>query len=107
MEKFLEKYITEDDIKERKVFMKVEFWEHHEGCSPTNFHCTGKTWTNPEDERSWYYKDIKLIDINEEVCNHITKKLIDNMEVLGFNLLSKEKSKSRFDYYHMNFYFGW
>lgn len=109
-EKHLERYIDASDIKDRKTFMNVEFWEYHEGCTTTYFKCGGIVWYNPENKdgcNSHTYKGVELRSINKEVCNYLASKLMDRMNELGFNLVSKEAQKSRFDYYHTNFYFGW
>lgn len=110
LENFLQHRIGDAEIKERKVFLKVEFWAYHSGCSTTNFYCAGKYWYNPEnkdDIQSWYYKGIELRTINEEICGYLTTKLEKRMCELGFNLLSKEKQKSGIGYHDTHFYFGW
>ena len=109
-EEHLKRYIDASDIKARKTFMNVEFWEYHEGCSTTSFRCGGITWYNPENKEGWEshrYKGIELCSINKEVCSYLTSRLMNRMNELGFYLVSKEDKKSRFDYYHTNFYFGW
>lgn len=110
LENFLQKRIGDTEIKERKVFMKVEFWAYHSGCSTTNFYCAGKYWYNPEIKDGWKshdYRGVELRTINEEVCEYLTKQLEKRMCELGFNLLSKEKQKSRMEYHNTHFYFGW
>jgi hypothetical protein len=109
-EEHLKRYIDASDIKRRKTFMNVEFWEYHDGCSTTSFRCGGITWYNPENKdgyKSHSYKGIELCDINKEVCGYLTTRLINRMNELGFYLVSKEDQKGRFGYYHTNFYFGW
>ena len=110
LENYLQKRIGASEIKARKVFMTVEFWEYHDGCSTTNFYCGGRVWYNPENKHGWEshkYKGIELISINREVCNYLSNKLEKRMCELGFELLSKEDQKSRFGYYDTNYYFGW
>lgn len=110
LEKFLKANIREDDIKARKKFMMVEFWEYSSGCSTTNFYCGGKYWFNPENKDGWKshnYKGIKLETIHKEICNYLTNKLISRMKDLGFNLLSQEDKTSWLGYYDRHFYFGW
>lgn len=109
-EKHLEKYIDADDIKQRKTFMKVAFWEHHDGCSTTHFVCGGVNWYNTENRdgyESRTYKGIKLASIDKEVGEYLSTKLENRMRELGFTLLSREKQESRFNYYNTHFYFGW
>lgn len=110
LENYLRRRIGDTEIKERKVFMAVEFWEYHDGCSTTHFHCGGAEWYNPENRNGWdshTYKGIELITINKEVCDYLSTRLMSRMNELGFYLISKEDQKSRFGYYDTNFYFGW
>lgn len=109
-EKHLERYISDDDIEQRKTFMSVKFWEYHDGCSTTHFNCGGVRWYNPENKDGYdshQYKGIELCSINKEVGEYLTTKLENRMCELGFALLSKEDQKSRFGYYNTHFYFGW
>lgn len=110
LEDYLRNRIGNQEIKERKVFMSVEFWEYHDGCSTTHFHCGGCAWYNPENRHDWKsrrYKGVELRTIDKEVCNYLSSRLVNRMNELGFYLVSKEDSKSRFGYYHTNYYFGW
>lgn len=110
LENYLRKRIGNTEIKERKVFMKVEFWEYHSGCSTTHFHCGGCEWYNPENRDGWNsdtYKGVELRTIDKEVCNYLSSRLVSRMNELGFYLVSKEDQKSRFEYYDTHFYFGW
>lgn len=109
-ENFLKANIREDDIKARKKFMQVNFWEYTSGCSTTHFYCGGKYWYNPECKDGWeshYYKGIKLESIHNEICEHLTQKLISRMKELGFDLVSQEDKTSWLKYYERYFYFGW
>lgn len=110
LEKFLRANIKESDIKERKKFMMVKFWEYHSGCSTTNFYCGGETWYNPDNKEGWeshYYKGIELKTIHNEICEYLTQRLISKMKDLEFILLSQEDKRGRLDYYEKHFYFGW
>lgn len=110
LENYLRRAIDHEDIKRRKVFLAVEFWEHHDGCSTTHFHCGGKAWYNPENKDGYdsrRYKGIELRTIDKEVGNYLSDRLVTKMNELGFYLVSKEDQKSRFGYYDINFYFGW
>lgn len=110
LENFLRARIGESEIKERKVFMHVKFWEYHAGCSDTHFYCGGKEWRNPENQydiSSWTYKGVELRTIDKEVCEYLTEKLVRKMDELGFTLLFKEQQKSRLEYSDVHFYFGW
>lgn len=110
LENYLRHRIGTDEIKARQVFMDVEFWEYHSGCSTTHFRCGGCEWYNPENKYGWEsykYKGVELIAINKEVCNYLSERLVSRMNELGFHLVSKEDQKSRFGYYDTNFYFGW
>lgn len=110
LELFLRKAINVSDIKERKKFMQIKFWEYHEGCSDTHFYCSGLSWENPENKhgiKSWEYKGVKLRDIQDEVCGYLTRTLIDRMEQLGFHIVSNEYKPNRLGYYERHFYFGW
>ena len=109
-EEHLSKRIDASDIKARKTFMKVEFWEYHSGCSTTQFRCGGITWRNKENEdgyESRRYKGVELKSINKEVCEYLSAKLERRMRELGFEIVSKEPQNSRFGYYEVNYYFGW
>ena len=110
LETYLRSRIGDTEIKERKVFMMVEFWEYHDGCSTTYFHCGGGVWYNPENKNGWEshrYKGIELITINKEIGDYLSSRLMSRMNELGFYLVSKEDQKSRFGYYNTHFYFGW
>lgn len=110
LENYLRSRIGDQEIKERKVYMSVEFWEYHDGCSTTSFRCGGKTWYNPENKDGWashYYKGVELRTIDKEVGNYLTTRLINKMNELGFHMVSKEDEKNRFEYYSTRFYFGW
>lgn len=110
LENYLRKHIGEYEVAKRKIHTKVEFWEWHDGCSDTHFYCCGKYWHNPEDSRNYVsrtYKDIELIDVQEEICIYLRAKLIRRMEELGFNLVKEERQKSRFGYFNTLLYFGW
>lgn len=110
LEQFLRKAINKTDIKERKKFIQIKFWEYHEGCSDTYFYCSGLSWENPENKhgiKSWEYKGVKLKDIQDEICGYLTKTLIDRMEQLGFHIVSNEYKPNRLGYYERHFYFGW
>ena len=110
LENYLRCKIGKTEIKERKVFMIVEFWEYHSGCSTTQFRCGGYTWYNPENEEGWEshtYKGVELRTIDKEVCNYLSSRLVSRMNELGFYLISKEDQNSRFGYYDTHFYFGW
>lgn len=110
LESYLRKRIGTSEIKERKVYMGVEFWEYHDGCSTTHFHCGGKAWYNPETKDGWsshYYKGVELKTIDKDVCRYLSSRLVSRMNELGFYVVSREESNSRFGYYDTNFYFGW
>ena len=109
-EEHLKKRIDASDIKARKTFMDVEFWEYHSGCSTTHFRCGGITWHNPENKDGWEshkYKGVELISINKQVCEYLSAKLEKRMRELGFEMVSKEDQESRFGYYDVHYYFGW
>lgn len=110
LEQFLRKAIDKTDIKERKKFMQIKFWEYHSGCSTTHFYCSGIEWFNPEntnDILSCEYKGIKLRDIQNEVCNYLSDTLVKKMIELGFHVVSNEYKPNRLGYYERHFYFGW
>ena len=110
LEKFLEKRIGEEEIKERKVCLRVSFWAYKSGCSTTNFHCGGGVWFNPiekEGYKSQYYKGIELETLDKEIGDYLSKKLKNKMQDLGFSLIIERKIESRFDYYDMAYEFGW
>ena len=109
-EDHLKRYIDASDIKKRKTFMDVEFWEYHDGCSTTHFKCGGVYWHNPENRDGWAshrYKGIELISINKEIGEYLSVKLESRMCELGFEMISKEPQNSRFGYYDVHYYFGW
>ena len=109
-EEHLKKYIDTSDIKCRKTFIDVEFWEYHDGCSTTHFSCGGIKWCNPENKHGYEsrrYKGIELKSINKEVGEYLSMKLENKMRELGFEMVSKEPQNSRFGYYDVHYYFGW
>ena len=110
LETYLRNKIGKTEIAERKVFMKIEFWEYHSGCSTTHFYCAGAEWYNPENKDGWAshtYKGIELREIDREIGEYLSTRLISRMNELGFYVVSKEYQKSRFGYYERYFYFGW
>ena len=110
LENYLRCTIDESDIKARKTFMAVKFWEHHDGCSTTHLACAGKRWYNPENKDGWdshRYKGVELRTIDKEIGSYLSTRLVDRMNELGFYLVSKEDRKSRLGYYETHFYFGW
>ena len=110
LETYLRQRIDDSDIKARKVFMKVSFWEYHDGCSTTYFHCGGKWWYNPKNKDGWKshsYKGIELRTINKEIGAYLSKRLVDKMNEMGFYVVSQELKQSRFGYYEVFYYFGW
>jgi hypothetical protein len=110
LENYLKQIIGESEINKRQVFMKVEFWGYHDGCSDTHFYCGGKMWYNPENKSGWKsrsYRGVELRTIDEEIGEYLSAKLMDKMEQLGFNVLSSEKQNGRLGYYNKHFYFGW
>lgn len=106
LENFLKYRIGESEIKNRKVFMKVNFWEYHEGCSGTQFHCGGKLWEHPQ-RTSSSYKGVELRTVDKEIGDYLAEKLVNKMRNLGFTLLSQEPKNSWLGYYETHFYFGW
>ena len=110
LENYLKGSIGTSEIKERKVFMMVKFWEYHSGCSTTHFHCGGAVWYNPENRDGWdshRYKGVELSTIDKEIGNYLSERLVNRMNELGFYLVSKENQKSNLGYYNTCFYFGW
>lgn len=110
LENYLKRRIGNTEIKERKVFMKVEFWEYHSGCSTTHFHCGGYEWYNPKNKDGWEshtYNGIELKDISNEIGEYLSSRLTSRMNELGFYTISKEKQNGRLGYYNTHFYFGW
>lgn len=110
LENYLRKAIGDTEIKTRKVFMKVEFWEYHSGCSTTSFYCGGKYWYNPDNREGWSshtYKGVELKTINNEIGGYLSERLTSRMNELGFYIISKENQNGRFGYYNTHFYFGW
>jgi hypothetical protein len=102
--------IGDTQIKERKVYMQVSFWEYHSGCSTTQFRCGGFTWYNPENHDGWEsrtYKNFTLKDIHEPICKHLDNYLERKMHDLGFYTVERTHRISRLGYYETDFYFGW
>lgn len=110
LEEHLRGIIKTTEIKERKVFLKIDFWEYHSGCCTTRFYCAGKVWHNPQHHDGWEshsYKGIELKDVNHEIGRHLSTMLEQKMKAMGFDLLNKDYKQSRFDYYDVHYYFGW
>ena len=81
-EEHLGRYINGSDIKARKTFMAVEFWEYHSGCSTTHFSCAGIRWYNPENKEGYEsceYKGVELRTIDKEVCSYLSDRLVNRM----------------------------
>lgn len=109
-EEYLRHKIGDEEIKKRQVFIGVEFWKYHTGCSCTHFSCGVHRWTNPENEygyKSHSYKNIELISIQNKICNYIASRLKERMNELGFYQVSERDIKGKLGYYHTLFYFGW
>lgn len=110
LENYLRACIGKSEIESRKVYMDVQFWEYHDGCTTTNFRCGGRVWYNPETKDGWnshYYKGVELKTIDQEVGNYLCDRLVSKMNELGFYVASKEHRKSRLGYFEVTFYFGW
>ena len=106
LEQYLRVWIHSGHIEQRQVNLGVSFWEHHDGCSGTNFSCGGGRWMNP-DPKSWRYKGVELRTIDNDVCDYLLTKLIAKMRELGFHFVSENDCRSRFGYYDKSVYFGW
>ena len=109
-ENYLRNKAGAEEIKNRQLYVNVEFWAYHSGCSTTHFSCGGYTWYNPENRDGWEshkYKGIDLSTIDKEVCNYVSARLKSRMNELGFYLVSTENASGRLNYYHTLFYFGW
>ena len=110
LENYLRKRIGTSEIRDRKVYMDVEFWEYHSGCGKTRFSCGGEHWYNSESRDGWNshnYKGVELRTIDKEVGAYLSAKLEKRMSELGFTLVSKEVDHNRFNYYDIHYYFGW
>lgn len=110
LENHIKRIIGPREINERKVFLMIEFWEYHSGCTTTNFNCAGAVWHNPENRegiQSWEYKGVELRTIDKEIGKYLSQRLINRMNELGFYVISQEYKPNRFNYYETHFYFGW
>ena len=95
-ENFLEKHISEDNIKERNKILTMEFWRYVSGCSGTHFYMAGFWFRNKDvDEYSYdanYYKGVKLSDIQEDVIDTCIELLYLKLKEMGFSFgLTKHK----------------
>jgi hypothetical protein len=109
-ENYLRNRVGAQEIKNRKLFIDVQFWAYHSGCSTTQFRCGGQAWYNPENKEGYSshsYKGVELVTIQDEICSYISNRLKSRMNELGFYLVSTEDAKGRLNYYHTLFYFGW
>lgn len=109
-ENFLREKIGDDEIRKRETFLSINFWEYHSGCSDTYFACGGQRWNNPENQynyASFFYRGIRLYDIQNEICNYLEKRLMKKMIDLGFSFLRYDKKENLFGYFEVSYYFGW
>lgn len=104
----LEKGITEEEIRKGEFWVRIEFWEHHDGCSGTHFRCGGKKWENTEDIYSNKVKGVLLRDIHKTICGfRLEPMLKKKMQQLGFKYLRCEDKEGRLGYFHKWYYFSW
>lgn len=109
-EDYLRNKVSTEEIKNRKLFLDVQFWAYHSGCSTTQFRSSGRAWYNPENKEgfsSHSCKGVELVTIQDEVCGYISTRLKSRMNELGFHLVSSENLRGKHNYYHTAFYFGW
>lgn len=85
--------------------LKVEFWEYHSGCSPTNFSAAGYCWKLGYERRD--YKGITLRNIQNEVCEEIYNALKDTLQHMGFAIVRSEMHEGRFGYFDKKITITW
>lgn len=96
-ESFLEKNINNSAKQKREYNLLYEFFDHRPGCSPTRFYIAGWKWKNESvpdcSYNQYFYKGIRLKDIQEEVMTQLLFLLENYLKKEGFNY-----SENRFDY---------
>lgn len=106
LENYIEKSVSQQELAERKIYMMVDYWLHHDGCSGTKIYCGGKAWHNPSRD-SWEYQGVEVKEIGDEICPYLSRKLVARMKALGFTCLSEDYKTGGLGYYQASFYFGW
>lgn len=112
-EKWLKKRIVDKiENSKRTLMLKVEFWEYHSGCSPTHIESGGVLFEIPYSEihkDNYCYKGIKLVDIQEKLCDKISSLLVKKLRELGLTIVSETRhdNEYRFDYYEKHIVISW
>lgn len=93
MEAF-EKRLSQEDIRNRKKNIFLDFWTYIPGCSETYFGLLGKEW-KPEDDHSYEHKGVNLKNIYKDVLLEIAELTKENFEEEGFNVYVRPNEKNK------------
>lgn len=93
MEAF-EKRLSQEDIRNRKENISLDFWTYIPGCSETYFGLLGKEW-KPEDGCSYMHKGVNLKNIYKDVLLEIAELTRRNFEEEGFKVDVRPNEKNK------------
>lgn len=85
MMRSFERDLSQDDIRNRKKTIFLDFWTYIPGCSETHFGLLGKEW-NPEDGHSYEHNGVNLENIYKDVLLAIAELASENFEKEGFKV---------------------
>lgn len=94
MMRSFERNLSQDDIRNRKKIIFLDFWTYIPGCSETYFGLLGKEW-KPEDGHSYEHNGVNLKNIYKDVLLAIAELARENFEKEGFEfkLLPDNRNK--------------
>lgn len=108
LENDLKTTILKEEIRERKSYLTVAFWEYYSRCSETYFRCGKKCWYIPKTEDSdYFYKGVELSKIQRDVCSYVALQLELKLKELGFTIIDRKMVETRLHNYEKKIYFGW
>lgn len=111
-ERGLEKKIGEsrNALQQRVYCFSIEFWEYHDGCSPTYFSCGPLVWLNsenPDGYKSRVFKNTPLETVSALVVKQLTEAAIQKCKELGFQIINTEEGTTNKGYPRNYVIIGW
>ena len=85
MMRSFERHLFQDDIRNRKKIIFLDFGTYIPGCSETYFGLLGRKW-KPEDGHSYEYNGVNLKNIYKDVLLKIAELARENFEKEGFKI---------------------
>lgn len=93
METF-ERNLSQENIRNRKKNIILDFWTYIPGCSETYFGFLGKKW-RPEDKYNYEYKGVNLKNIYKDVLVRIIEITRKSFEEEGFEVNVRRNDDDR------------